>query len=184
MDIVERKKLYEKVYFYELDRRENIYIKLRLPVSILTFMAPVNFFLISKLLDLDLMSLGAVAITIAIAISSIFILGYLSYCIYRVLTGWEYHVIALEDFEKHYDTLVKYYKEYYSKDHNEQELELMAKEIFEKNLVQQLVKYAVHNRNINLARGNYIIKFIEMLPFYLLLLTLLYTYTVPFPQVQ
>ena len=176
MDITERKKFYEKVYFYELDRRDQIYMKLRLPITVLTFTASVNFFLITKLLASYIASHStANIIGIAAILLSILILIYLLRCIYRVLIGWVYNEISLQDFEKYYDKLVEHYESYDSENHNEQEAKLMAEEIIEKTLTRQLVEYAHHNRKINLARGNYIVKFIKALPFYLLLLALLYT---------
>ena len=51
MNITEKRKFYERVYFYELDKREQIYVRLRLPIAILTFMVPINFFLVTEVLE-------------------------------------------------------------------------------------------------------------------------------------
>ena len=176
MDIKERKKFYEKVYFYELDRRDQIYGKLRLPITVLTFTTSVNFFLVTKLLVsyIDPYNATNFILGAAVILLSISILTYLLHCIYRVLVGWEYNEVSLKDFEEYYDKLAEHYKKYNRENLNEQELKLMTEETFEKTLTQQLVECTDHNHKINIAKGNYILNFIEALPAYLFFLALLY----------
>ena len=176
MDIKERKKFYEKVYFYELDRRDRIYTKLRLPITILTFMGSVNFFLITKLLVSYIGPYNAINIILGITVIllSISMFIYLLRCIYHVLVGWVYHEVSLKDFEEYYDKLAEHYKKYNSENLNEQKLKLMIEEIFEKTLTQQLVRCTYHNHKVNIAKGKYILNFIEALPAYLFFLALLY----------
>ena len=171
MDITERQKFYEKVYFHELDQREKIYAKPNLLVLSLTSMAAINAVLIVIIFDLGS---EASLMSIVLGIFSVLILICLLYCIYRALTGWVYHKIPLKGFEKHHNEMIEYYKEYYSEDHNEQKLELMAKETFQENLTQQLMVCADHNSKINQKRNTYIIWFTQILLLYLAVLASLY----------
>ena len=174
MNITERKKFYEKLYFYELDSRDKIYMKIRLPITILTFMASINFFLIAKVFVLGSELSIKLVMPSMFTILSVLILIYLLHCIYQALIGRTYHEVSFKDFEKYYNQLTEYYKKYYGKDYDEQKLALMADETFEKNLAQQLMEYADHNRNVNVERGGYLMRFIKILPFYSFVLILLY----------
>ena len=173
MDITERKKFYEKVYFHELDSRDRIHMKIRLPVTVLTFMGSINFFLITKVFALGSELSIKLVIPSIFTILSILIFIYLVRCIYQVLIGWEYHKVSLKGFEGYYNQLTEHYKKYY----DEQKLASIVKETFEKSLAQQLMKYADHNLNINLAREAYLVRFIKILPFYSFVLILLYVLT-------
>ena len=176
MDITERKNYYEKVYFYELDRRSKIHMEIRLPIAILTYMASVNFFLITEVFALGSESSIKLVMASIFTTISVCILAYLLRCIYRALIGWVYHEVSLEDFEKYHKELTEYYKEYYVIDHDEQKLALMVRETLEKNLAQQFMECADYNHNLNLEREGYINRSIQGLPFYLFSLTLSYIF--------
>ena len=61
---------------------------------------------------------------------------------------------------------------------NKQDLELTVREILEKNLTQQFMKYTDYNRNINLARIAYIVRFIQVLPSYSIVIALFYLFLI------
>ncbi len=182
MDRTEKRKFYEKVYFYELEKREQIYVRLKLPIAILTFMVPINFFLIGKAVAFAWEQSMIISIPSAFMIISSSILVYLLYCIYKVLTKWIYYEVSLKGFDEYYDRLTEYYKKDLDKYRNKQELELTVREIFEKDLTQQFMKYADYNHNINLARNAYIVRFIEVLPSYSIVITLFYLFLIIFEK--
>ncbi|MBC6414514.1 MAG: hypothetical protein GDA45_06510 [Chromatiales bacterium] len=175
MDIKERREFYEKVYFYELDKPEKLYARLRLPLAILIFIIPINFFLISEVIT-SISDGSIISVVLIISISSLLILLYLLYCIYRMLTGWTYYEVSLKDFDEHYGRLIEYYKKWSDEDRDKQKAELMARETFEKDLTQQLVECTNHNQNLNLVRSAYIIKLIKILPYYTIFIALSYVF--------
>ena len=178
MNRTEKRKFYEKVYFYELEKREQIYSRLKLPIAILTFMAPVNFFLIGKAVAFAWQQSVIISIPNALTIVSLSILIYLSYCVYKVLNKQTYHEVSLRSFDEYYDRLMKCRKKDFDQGQNKQDLELTVREILEKNLTQQFMKYTDYNRNINLARIAYIVRFIQVLPSYSIVIALFYLFLI------
>ncbi len=178
MDRTEKRKFYEKVYFYELEKREQIYSRLKLPIAILTFMAPINFFLIGKAAALAWQQSIIISILNALIIVSLSILIYLSYCIYKVLTKWTYHEVSLRGFDEYYDRLIECCKRDFDQGRNKQDLELTVKKILEKNLTKQFMKYTDYNHNINVVRNAYIVRFIQVLPSYSIVIALFYLFLI------
>ena len=178
MDRTEKRKFYEKVYFYELEKREQIYARLKLPIAILTFMVPINFFLIGKAAAFAWQQSIIISIPNALIIISLSILIYLSYCVYKVLNKWTYHEVSLKSFDEYYDRLMEFRKRDFDQDRNKHDLELTVRKIFEKNLTQQFMKYTDYNHNINLARIAYIVRFIEVLPSYSIIIALFYLFLI------
>ena len=170
MDITERRKFYERVYFFELDKRERIYTRLKLPITVLTYMASINFFLITEAITLIFKNFVIFNMPNAFIVISLYVLIRLSHCIYKVLSGWIYNEVSPKDFDEYYDKLIEYYKKYFDED-----LSKVGKTL-EKNLTRQLMEYANHNQNINLKRNAYIVKFIEILPYYSVVLVLFYMF--------
>ena len=174
MNLKEKRKFYEKVYFFELDKRENIYTKLRLPIAILTFIGSFNLFLITETIPSISEKFIILSVSNVFMVSSSFILIYLGYCIYNVLTDWTYHEVSPKDFDEHYDKLIRYYQKDSGEEQDEQKSELIVREPFEKDLTRQLMECANYNHNINIERNAYIVRFIEVLPLYLVVLALFY----------
>ena len=162
MDITEKRKFYERVYFFELDKRERIYTRLKLSITVLIFMASINFFLITEAITLILKmpyTFIVISLFVFIIVISLCILIYLWHCIYKAFSGWTYHEVSPKDFDEYFD-------EDLSK----------AEETFEKNLTRWLMKCADHNHNINLERNAYIVRFIRILPYYPAVLALFYVF--------
>ena len=173
MDITERRKFYERVYFFELDKRERIYTRLKLSITVLIFMASINFFLITEAITLIFKmpyTFIVISLFVFIIVISLCILIYLSHCIYKAFSGWTYHEVSPKDFDEYYGRLIEHYKEHFDGDLSK------AGEALEKNLTQQLMECADHNHNINLERNAYIIRFIRILPFYPVVLALFYAF--------
>ena len=82
----------------------------------------------------------------------------------------QYHEISLRGFDKYYSKLVDYYGKHFDEGQDK------ARETFEKDITQQIMECASHNRSLNLKRTAYIIRFIKMLPFYPAVLVLFYVF--------
>lgn len=178
MDIQERRKFYQSIYFYELDMRDKIYMKSRLPVAILVVMIPVNIFLIKGIYTAS----GFVfSFSWFLGVLSLLLLGRLMYYIHRGIVGWEYSVVPLEKIEEYFDALKTHYEEYYKtyyKEHSiptdKQEPIKIARRTFEKNLVEQFLEFSLTNQRNNQERSACITRFFKLLPFYFLVLVILY----------
>jgi len=174
MNMQRREDFYEDVYFHEMNKRESIYARSRLVLSISGLLASVSFWVAEKILQLILSSAVILDPLSLFAIGlSVSIFAYLFYCVYRSLVYGKYYEIPMSILDAQYDRLVKHYEKYHGK-RSKQEVELMIREAFDKQLIKWIAKCNERNQNTNLFRSTYVTKCFNIFPLYLFALALLY----------
>lgn len=159
MNIQERRKFYENAYFYELDKQDKIYMRLRLPVTILVFVGPVHFFLIKEVFARAGFTFNTYSV---LSMLSVIAFVYLLYCVCNGLRSRIYCRMPLDVLEEHCYQLKKYYEQYPNG--------TKAEDIFEENFVKEIIEATERNLNANQKRMSYIVKYFYVLPIYLFFL--------------
>lgn len=148
MDIVERKEFYEKLYFHELDVREKLVSRLKLPMTAFAILTAMTFFLFND--NLKEKSGELSCIFLAIFTSGCLALFFSIFFFIRSWYGYTYKMLP------NAVVIENYYKEIYDNyfDIDEDKSEEWTNEAFNEYLLTTFRDYAAFN-TVNNDRKSY-----------------------------